>query len=245
MAERTLPTQQTNAIHSPSAARLWGALLPAMLLPLLASLFYFVFFSHHPAARVAYVLTKVFTVAWPFLALRLVLGEPFPGPVAGLRRWTRALPLGVLAGGLAGAALLGLMATPAGDIVTGSVEAIRGKANQLGILGWYWLFALLLSLVNSLVEEYYWRWFVYGQLRRIMPGWRSHLFAGVAFAAHHVVVTSQFVSLGWGFVAGAVVALGGVIMSVLYERQGTVAGAWVCHLIVDLCIMGVGYRLLF
>jgi uncharacterized protein len=228
-----------------SAARLALALLPAALLPFLSSLFYFVFFSAHPAARVAYILTKVFTLAWPLLAFRFVLGEPFPGPVAPFRRRLGALPLGILSGLLMGATLVGLMATPVGGVVSGSVGAIREKAVQLGILAWYWPFALFLSLFNSLVEEYYWRWFVYGRLRRVWPGWRAHLLAGLAFGAHHAVVISQFISPGWGLVAGAVVALGGIILSVLFERQGTVAGAWVCHLIADLCIMGVGHWLLF
>lgn len=34
-------------------------------------------------------------------------------------------------------------------------------------------------------------------------------------------------------------------MSLLYQRQGTLAGAWACHLAADLGIMGIGYRLLF
>lgn len=229
----------------PSGSRLAVALLPAVLLPLLAALFYFVLFSAHPAARLLYGATKVFTVLWPILAVRFVLGEPFPGPLAGLRRWLRALPLGFLAGLVVGAALVGLMATPVGAVVSASAETIRAKVTQLGILEWYWPFALFLSLVNSLVEEFYWRWFVYGQLRRAWPGWRAHLLAAVAFSAHHVVVMSQFLPLGWGFAAGGAVALGGLLMSLLFERQRTVAGAWACHLLSDVVLMGIGYWLLF
>jgi uncharacterized protein len=227
------------------SCRTAAALLPAMVLPFAASLFYFVLFSDHPAARVLYAATKVFTVLWPWVALRFILREPFPGPVAGVRRWVRALPLGALVGALVVAAFAVALRTGLGSVVDGTAGAIGTKARQLGILDHYWAFALFLSLANSLVEEYYWRWFLFGRLRLVLPRWPSHLVAAAAFAAHHAVVTTQFLPLGWGLAAAAAVALGGLIMSTLYERQGTVAGAWACHLLADLGIMGIGYRLLF
>jgi uncharacterized protein len=216
-----------------------------MVLPFVASLFYFVLYSDHPGAKALYATTKVFTVVWPWAALRFILRVPFPGPVAGVRRWVRALPLGALVGLLLVASFVAAMGTGLGGVVEGASGAIGTKAGQLGILDHYWAFALFLSLVNSLVEEYYWRWFLFGRLRLVLPRWPAHLVAAAAFAAHHAVVTTQFLPLGWGLAAAAAVALGGLIMSLLYERQGTVAGAWVCHLLVDLGIMGIGYKLLF
>ena len=226
-------------------SRILAALVPAALLPLAASLFYFVLFSDQPWARVLYGATKVFTLLWPLLAVRLVLGENLPSPFVNLRRHLLAVPLGALAGLLVVGLMAGLMATPAGAVVLQSADAIRAKAQQLGLLEHYLAFAVFLSLVNSAVEEVYWRWFVYGQLRRLLPGWRAHALAGAAFAAHHVVVVTQFFPLGVGLCFGAAVGLGGVIMSVLYERQRTLCGAWVCHLVADLGIMGIGYGLLF
>lgn len=229
----------------PPTSRILTALVPAALLPVAASMFYFVFFSSHPWAPVLYGATKVFTLLWPLLALGFVLRESLPEIRWNPREHLRAMPLGALAGLLVAGMMAGLMATPAGGIVLESTGAIRAKAQQLGILEHYAAFAVFLSLVNSAVEEYYWRWFVYGQLRRILPGWRAHALAGAAFAAHHVVVATQFFPLGWGLCFGAAVGLGGAIMSMLYERQRTLAGAWACHLVADLSIMGIGYGLLF
>lgn len=225
--------------------RTTAALGPAVLLPFMASLFYFVLFSDHPAARALYGATKVFTVVWPWLALRFLLRGPFPGPTAGWRARVRALPLGAAVGAIVVALFILVMGTPLGGVVSGATGAIGTKARQLGVFEHYWAFALFLSLANSLVEEYYWRWFLFGRLRLILPRWPAHLLAALAFSAHHAVITTQFLPLAWGLVAAAAVAVGGVIMSALYERQGTVAGAWVCHLLVDLGIMGIGYRLLF
>jgi membrane protease YdiL (CAAX protease family) len=229
----------------PTTPRILAALIPAALLPVAASVFYFVLFSAHPWARVLYGATKIFTLLWPLLALGLVLREGLPKIRWNPREHLRAVPLGALAGLLVAALMAGLMVTPAGRIVLESSGAIRAKAQQLGIMEHYIAFAVFLSFVNSVVEEYYWRWFVYGQLRLILPGWRAHALAGAAFAAHHVVVATQFFPLGWGLCLGAAVGLGGAIMSVLYERQRSLAGAWACHMVADLGIMGIGYALLF
>jgi membrane protease YdiL (CAAX protease family) len=229
----------------PPTSRILVALVPAALLPVTASLFYFVLFSDQPWARVLYGATKVFTLLWPLLAVRFLLGESLHNPLGNLRGQLRAVPLGAFVGLLVVGLMAGLMATPAGAVVLQSAGTIRAKAEQLGILNHYVIFAVFLSFVNSAVEEFYWRWFVYGQLRRLLPGWRAHALAGAAFAAHHVVVVTQFFPLMEALSFGVAVGLGGVIMSLLYERQRTLAGAWVCHLVVDLGIMGIGYGLLF
>lgn len=224
---------------------MWLALAPAAVVPFVAAVLYFVVLSAHPAAKVLYAAAKVFTVLWPVLACRAVLGERVPWRGGDWRRRLEAVPLGALVGLAIAAAMVGAMATPLGGPVLAGAESIRLKAVQLGILAWYWPFALFLSLVNSLVEEYYWRWFLYGRLRLVVPGWRAHVLAGAAFAAHHVVIATQFFPGALGVVLGASVGVGGAIMSLLYERQGTVAGAWACHLVVDLAIMAAGHALLF
>jgi len=225
--------------------KLLAALLPAMLLPLIASVVYFVLFSARSWAPLLYTATKIFTVAWPLFACSIILKEPFPRLAGDLGRRLRAGWFGALVGSAISGAMVGLLATPLGAVVLQSAGAIRVKAQQLGILDHYWSFALFLSLANSAVEEYYWRWFVYGKLRALVPGWGAHALAGAAFAAHHIVVATQFFPLAWGVFLGASVGVGGVIMSLLYERQGTLAGAWACHLVADLGIMGIGYWLLF
>jgi hypothetical protein len=99
--------------------------------------------------------------------------------------------------------------------------------------------------VNSLIEEYYWRWFLFGHLRQVVPVFLAYLLAGVAFAAHHVVITTQFFPMSWGLLIGAFVGVAGVIWSVMYARQQTIMGVWVSHIIADLGIMFIGYNLLF
>ncbi len=227
------------------AARTWLALVPAMTLPFLAALIYFVLWSDRPAARAIYLGTKVFTVLWPIVAVGFLLGEALPRPSADLRAHARAVPAGLLLGVGIVALMLVVLRTPVGDVAFASAGRIRAKALQLGVLDHYVPFAIVLSVVHSLIEEYYWRWFVYGRLRSALAAAPAHLLAGASFAAHHVVLTTQYLPFAWGLVLGSLVGVGGIAWSLLYQRQRTLAGAWASHMLVDLGIMAIGFRILF
>ena len=114
----------------------------------------------------------------------------------------------------------------------------------MNILPYYWWFATFISVFHSLLEEYYWRWFVFGQLHQLVKPVTAHLLAGLAFAAHHVVILSQFFGWGWGFGLGAFVGIGGIIWSIMLIRQKSLIGIWVSHAIVDWGMMAIGYMLI-
>lgn len=235
----------TAAPALPPKRVLWLALAPAALVPCLASLLYFVLLNGTLFGKALYGSTKLFILLWPLLAMRTILPAPRARSGWNVRGHLKALPLGVLAGvGVAGSLWLALL-TPIGAVVSQSAASMRAQAAAMGILDHYWTFALVLAIVNSLVEEYYWRWFLYGRLRTALGVFPSVMLASAAFALHHVVVMSQLVPGPWGFALGACVGLGGALWCLMYEAQGTVAGAWACHLLTDLAVLGIGYRAIF
>lgn len=223
----------------------WLALFPAMTLPFAAALFYFVLLKESEMARWLYAATKIFTVVWPIAAAWLLTEIDFPKFRLSDPLHRRAVPLGFVTGIAIVGLMGGLMLTPIGEMVAGSAPQIRGKAQGLGILNHYWAFGLFLSVIHSLIEEYYWRWFVFGQLRKVIPKFAAHILAGASFAAHHVVIATQYFTIGWGLALGGMVGMGGILWSLMYERQRSLAGAWVSHMIADLGILSLGHRLIF
>jgi uncharacterized protein len=67
------------------------------------------------------------------------------------------------------------------------------------------------SLLHSLLEEYYWRWFVFGQLHRLIALWPAIMISALAFMGHHVVVLGVYLTetprVAW--IISAAVAIGG------------------------------------
>jgi membrane protease YdiL (CAAX protease family) len=137
----------------------------------------------------------------------------------------------------AGLKPLGVLKEPAGEV--------RQKVLGLGIdgVGKYVAMAMFYALAHSLLEEYYWRWFVFGQLReRMAVGW-AILVSSVSFMAHHVLVLSLY--FGWLSAATVLfslaVAVGGAFWAWLYQRCGSLYPPWLSHALVDLAIFVVGF----
>lgn len=228
-----------------SRKTVWACIVPAMVLPFVASLFYFVFFSENTFSRYLYSFTKLFTLVWPLVCYLFIFKQGFPKVSFKSPTHLKSLPFGIIVGILISFLIFGLMKTPMGEIVSASSEKIMEKVVSLGILDSYWVFAIFLSVIHSLIEEYYWRWFVYGQLRSVLNPIAAHALAALSFAAHHFVIVSQFFPTVWAILFGFAIAGGGLIWSLMYERQKSLFGIWISHMIVDLAIMWVGYRLIF
>lgn len=222
-----------------------AAVLPAAVVPLLGALLYFQLLSGTAWVQVMYLGTKVFTVVWPALALALIIGVRPWLPKPAWRRGLRAVPLGLLTGGAIVMAMVLVLQTPlAAGWLEVATPAVREKVAAFGIGGHFWVYAVAFSVVHAGIEEYYWRWFLYGTLRlRLPPPW-AHALAALAFAAHHVVVAGTFFGPAMGVLLGLCVAVGGLLWSVMLARQGTLAGAWSSHILVDLGLAYVGYGML-
>ncbi|MEO1237656.1 MAG: CPBP family glutamic-type intramembrane protease [Planctomycetota bacterium] len=103
---------------------------------------------------------------------------------------------------------------------------------------------------NSLLEEYFWRWFVYLRLREVLP--RTAVGAGVAvvvcgllFTAHHVVALSVYFDARTTILASLGVFIGGVTWSWIYGKYRNIYAAYVSHVWADLAIFGIGWHLIF
>ncbi len=231
--------------------RNWLWVTPAMVVPLIGSLVYFVWFSDSEIGKAAYGATKVFTLVLPALWWLIHERDKGPGrpgdPHTGStrRRAVHSILPGIVSGLAIGATAFALMATPLGDIISNSAGAVRSKATSLGFADHFLLFAVFISVIHSAIEEIYWRWFVFGRLRELIPLKSAHILAAIAFSAHHLVITLQFFPTAMAVFLAISVGVGGALWSWLYNRHHSLVGAWISHMIVDLALMRIGYGLIF
>ncbi len=217
-----------------------------LVFPLLANLAYFVVADQPTLARAGYGFSKAVLLVWPLICFFWLVprrpGESRPGPEKKLLGWS--LLLGLQTGVIIVGSMLWLMETPLGDVVRAGSDAIADRVSQLGFDRNFLVAALLISSIHAALEEYYWRWFAWGQARRFVPGFASHVIAGFAFAAHHYVIVWVFFTPWLAILLGTLVAVGGMIWSYLYQRTGTLLGCWISHMLVDLGIFWVGWTLI-
>ena len=162
-------------------------------------------------------------------------GVPRPGAAFGAVAF-----IAILLGYHAWLGPAGLLA-PAGKAIAARVAAfgLTGPAAFVGMAVFY-------ALVHSFLEEYYWRWFFFGQLRRLMPVPARGRASSLAFTIHHVIVLAAY--FGWRSPATAVfslaVAVAGVVWAWIYHRSGSLLGPWLSHALADAALFTIGHSLL-
>jgi uncharacterized protein len=221
----------------------------ALLFPTLGIWLYFVAASAPAWSRALYLASKLVQFAVP--ALWVIAAERQP-LLRSLRRSLsrRGLAAGLLAGLLAaGGLLLGWHFLLAGSpLLAGLPAGIAGRLAAIGIssAGAFAAVAVFYCVVHSGLEELYWRWFVYGRLRRRTSPAAAVLFSSLGFMAHHVVLIGlllgSFGPLTW--LCSLAVAAGGAAWAWLYEETGSLAGPWLSHGLVDAALMTIGWLLL-
>jgi hypothetical protein len=219
----------------------------AMAFPSLATWLYFVTFAGSESMRFVFAGTKLIQFAFPVV---WILGVRRRWPQF---QWNGGAGVGL---GLAlGAMIAGVMYTLYVTLVdrttwldAGIVE-VQHKVAQIGAdtPTRFLALAVFYSLVHSLMEEYYWRWYAFGELRRFVGDWGAIVISSLGFMAHHVIVVGLYFRETWWLTAllSLSVAVGGGAWAWIYRRSGTLFGPWLSHALVDAGIMAVGYQMIF
>jgi membrane protease YdiL (CAAX protease family) len=105
--------------------------------------------------------------------------------------------------------------------------------------------ALFWIFVNSVLEEYLFRWFIYRQFAARLSRGAAILAAAAAFTAHHTVVLALQFGAGAAILGTIGCFAGAAIWSWLYARTESVWPCWVSHAIVDVAIFILGWMLIF
>jgi membrane protease YdiL (CAAX protease family) len=239
----------TPANESANRRAEWSAVVFALLYPTLLTVVYFILLAGSSTAlqQGAFGVGKCIQFAFPAVW------------AVGVRRehigWSRPRRSDLVRGGLLGLVLLAIglasyefVGKPAGFIDDGARDAIRQKIAGFDVatLPRYALLAAFYSLVHSLFEEYYWRWFVFGRLRHLMSLPAAIGVSSVGFMAHHVCIVATF--FGWlspmSLLLSIAVAAGGALWAWIYHRTNSLYVPWISHAFVDAAIFLVGFDLI-
>jgi membrane protease YdiL (CAAX protease family) len=228
-------------------SRHWLALGCAIGYPTILTWAYFVLLREHPAAvqQTVYTAGKTLQFIFPVVWVYWILRQPWVRPHAS----RRGLGLGLAFGAAVLVGMFGLYSVwlKGSEFGPGLDAQAVEKVRDLG-LDSLWKFgavAVFYALAHSLLEEYYWRWFVYGQLQRTMrPVWAIGI-SSLGFMAHHVILLATY--FGWAspltYLFSLGVALGGAFWAWLYWYSRSLLAPWLSHMLVDIAIFVIGYDL--
>ena len=119
----------------------------------------------------------------------------------------------------------------------------KGLSNiNLYVLGMlYWIF------LNSLLEEYVFRWFVTTKSIIIFGNEIAAIvFSASLFTLHHAIALHLFGFLWWQTIFASFGLLSAAaIWSWLYIRYRSIWVCWLSHAICDVAVFGIGYTILY
>lgn len=241
-------SEESNMAGGASAAEARRAIIALFLIVPMAAIGTFAGLVYPKGAigQGMYAVAKVWIVLFPLLWLLVV--------ERGRLSWSPpkrgGLGMGALVGAvLAGAIFAGYLFIARGLIDPESVKALaveRGLADRTLFISMslYWV------LVNSLVEEYVWRWFVFTRCRKVtahlgVSVWFAVAGGALFFTLHHVVAMRALFDWRVTALGCSGVFVGGVAWSWLYGRYQSIWPAYVSHLLADVPIFIIGWHLIF
>jgi membrane protease YdiL (CAAX protease family) len=194
-----------------------------------------------PVGRTIFIACKLWLIAFPALWYLLVEG--------GRPSWSPprlgGLGVGALTGIAMSAAILAGFYLFGSPLISGAELRAVVESVELGSPATFLAGAAYWVLVNSLVEEYVYRWFVLRQCRALMPDRAAVLGSALVFTVHHVIAVSVYLGPTLTVLGSAGVFLGGAVWSAMYLRFRSVWPSWISHVIVDIAVFAVGWRVLF
>ena len=190
--------------------------------------------------KAIWLLAKVWLIVLPVVWLLYVDG--------GKLSWSPTSKKGIVAGFIA--------AIPVGGVLLGTYFLAKdslidpGEAKQiidelgLSSTAKFLIFASSMSLVNSLIEEYVWRWFVFSKFKVLFGARPAIVLSAFFFTLHHVVIIESLGSLWLVFLGSLGLFVGGIIWGWLYNKYNSVWPGWICHVAADTAIMWITWRLI-
>lgn len=103
----------------------------------------------------------------------------------------------------------------------------------------YWI------TINSVIEEYVWRWFVVSKCEDLLKQHLAVILSAIFFTLHHVVALSVYLGAFAVLLCSLGVFIGGLTWSYTYSKYRSIWPCYLSHAIVDLCIFLIGASLLF
>ena len=194
-----------------------------------------------PVGKTIFLAAKIWLLAFP-AAWYLLVEKGTPS-------WSPPRHGGLAIGALSGVVLAAIIVL--GGWLVGAqnmdLAPLRTAVREMGLnsaipylagaAGW--------TFVNSLMEEYVYRWFIFRQCEALLKGAVAVIASAAIFTAHHVIAVSQYLDPGFTFLASAGVFAGGVVWSWLYLRYRSIWPCWMSHVLADVAVFGIGWYLLF
>ncbi len=191
--------------------------------------------------QIIYALSKIWIVLLPLIWIFLIDKQPisFSKPKKG--GFITATILGIIISIL----ILIIYRFFSSNLIDENMLLKTIRKNQLDIPWRFVGLSIYLITINSLLEEFVWRWFVFRKCETLLPGPLAVLASAALFTLHHIIALRAQMPWTPTILCSLGVFIGGAVWSWCYLRYRSIWPGYVSHAIVDLAILAIAYQMIF
>jgi uncharacterized protein len=182
----------------------------------------------------------IWLVLFPITWQRWVEKQPLDLPLSKNGWWT-GISLGILMFGL----IFGSYWFSGRYLL--NIADIKARTSQMGmnIPLMVYGFGTFQTLVNSFIEEYVWRWFVFGHCQTIWSKRWAVLFSALFFTLHHVILLVAYCDNLWLVLVGSIaVFIAGILWAVCMRVYKSLLPSYLSHIAADLALQIASWHIL-
>jgi|GEM_PF-4299664 len=208
-----------------------------LLLPFVLQFFSHVAQANELISQIAYVLSKIWFVALPILYWLLTRISPVERQ--GSYRFF------AIVSGLALCAAIFFLTQVLIEFIRPEAESIYRTLSVLGLTENFLLYSAGIIVLNSLVEEFFWRYSIYGGLKSFFSMPVAAVVSSIGFAGSHMLYfIGLFDSLMIITFLTAASFVFGCFWVWLYEKTRSIPHVWINHMLVNLPLFYVEYLII-
>jgi membrane protease YdiL (CAAX protease family) len=161
-----------------------------------------------------------------------------------LQNWRRHLPIAAGLGALA-VVIFWVTYYLLSDILLDKPKIVGNIADQFSVTAsTIFLFAPITIFFNSLLEEFFYRGFAFGQLVQ-RQRWLGWLLPSTVFTIQHVLFFYHWVTLVPFAIAVVALFVFALVLQKIYESADSIVAPWLIHVFGDIAMMGVALTLVW
>lgn len=101
--------------------------------------------------------------------------------------------------------------------------------------------ALYISFINSLLEEFFFRGFIFLNLKKIASRGFAYTYSALAFAIYHVAIMTNWFTPSIFILTMIGLFVGGLIFNYLNDKSENIYNSWLVHMFANFAINTVGF----
>lgn len=214
----------------------------SMIIPAVVTILHVYIINDKTNIQILYFGLKLFFIFWPLFVVAAIEKKGALISVLFSKNQKKSIKAGLVWGTFLFISIIGFIKiSPLNNYINDHSGFIKKRLIETGFINHFLVYGVILSVVHSLIEEYYWRWFVYSRLKRFFQNSNASFLSSLAYSAHHIVVLNIYFSF-WGVVFfGILVIMAGIFWNYTFNKYESIFASWIQHFFVDMAIIYIGY----